>query len=98
MSGDSELERRLGELELPGPRPELRDEIRRGLSRFRLVSPIPWAAAATLLVGLFVATEMKASAHEARIAEIRGAEEASKPALRWAAAVRHIRETGGSNG
>lgn len=98
MSGDRDIEERLGDLELPGPRPGLRDEIRRELSPFRLASPIPWAAAATLLIGLFVASRMQESAHEGRVAEIRGAEEASGPALRWAAGVRHIRETGGSNG
>jgi hypothetical protein len=98
MSGDRDIEQKLTDLALPGPRPALRDEIRRGLSPFTLVSPIPWAAAATLLVGLFVATEVRDSAHEHRVAGIRGAEAASEPALRWAAAVRHIRETGGTNG
>ena len=102
MNGDSErrpeIEEMLGDLELPGSHAGLRDEIRRGLSPFRLGSPLPWAAAAALLVGLFVTTEVQESAHEEHKAALRGTVEASEPALHWASVVRLLRQRGASDG
>jgi hypothetical protein len=94
----SELESKLERLRMPGPRPELRDEIRRRLSPFRLDRALPWAIAASLFVALFVSIQVREGARAERMAEWTDTGPVSESAKRWAAHLRVIREGGLPNG
>jgi hypothetical protein len=97
-----EIEARLERLRFPPPRAGLREEIAREIaarrSVFHLGRVLPWAAAAALLLALFVAVDVREGRRHRRMAGWTKPANVPEPQRRWAAYVRLIHERGSPNG
>lgn len=99
-----DLEADLARLRPVAPRSELRNEVLAGvrsrLSPFSLGRVLPWAVAASLLVGLGLAVRLSESEYAHNRAEISagGSTAVTEDHRRWAAHVRLLQKRGLPNG